>query len=125
MIASQSPHRLVQGSVVWVEVAVHSGTTKRRPAVVITASDEIILDRPIELVPITTTFADPVPRTHVELPWSPFGHPATRLRRRSAAVCDVVKRVHPSDVEVVGYVPTRYLLAILERIRELHRDSDA
>ena len=123
MTTDPSLLRVQQGSIIWVSVAIHSTVTKRRPALVISANDEIILDRPIAVVPITTTFTLPPPCTHVELPWSPNGHTSTRLRRRSAAVCDVVRRVLPSEVELVGQLPTRHLLRVLKQIQELNEDS--
>lgn len=118
------PPRLSQGSVVWAEVADPRGNIKRRPLVIVTATDEIVLDQPIVAVAITTTYPEPPPRNCVPLPWSPHRHPATRLARRSAAVCDWLIQVLPSDIELTGgYVPARTMLRILECLQGLGSDG--
>lgn len=116
-----APGQPAQGSIVWADVADPRGQVKRRPLVIVTASDELILDAPLVCAAITTTFPEPPPRAYVELPWYSRGHPATRLRRRSAVACHWLVPLKPSDiVETKGYVPTRVLIEILERIRELN-----
>ncbi len=107
---------LEQGAIVWVTPPGERGLGKRRPAVVLTASEEILLDQPVVVAALTTTFPNPAPPDHVVLPWSPHGHPVTRLRRRSAAVCTWLFEARPSEAEPVGRVPTRHLLDILRRL---------
>lgn len=115
------PEKLAQGSVVWAEVTDPRGRVKRRPVIVLTETTEIILDSPIVAVAITSSYPDPVPREFIELPWYAQGHPATGLRRRSAAACRWLVELHPSKViEIKGYVPQKTLLAIVQRIRELN-----
>ena len=64
---------------------------------------------------ITTTFGEPPPPDHVELPWHRQGHPVTRLRQRSAAVVSWLATVLPEDVEAyAGEVPPKLLAQILK-----------
>lgn len=120
-----APGQPTQGSIVWADVADPRGQTKRRPLVILTASGEVLLDAPIVGVAITTSFPEPPPHEYIELPWHPRGHPATRLRRRSAAACHWLVRLQPSDiVETKGYVPTRVLIEILARVRQLNELDD-
>lgn len=97
------------------------GNTKLRPIVIVTDTSEIVLDAEIVGVAITTTYPQPPDRRHVELPWARHRHPATGLARRSAAVCDWLVKLRPSQVlEIKGYVPQLALLEVLCRIREFN-----
>lgn len=101
----------------WATVPDPRGERKRRPFVIVTATEEIRPDHSVVGVAITTTFADPPPADHVSLPWDPTGRSATRLRRRSAAVCSWVVAVRPGEVgSVVGRVPADVLLQILRGV---------
>ena len=114
-----------QGSVWMASVPDANGHAKLRPVVVATPDAEIILDSPIVVVAITTRLHEPLPRTHVALPWSPRGHPATGLWKPCAAVCTWLIELRPSDLQQQkGYLPGRTLVALLERLRELHGDHD-
>jgi len=117
------PHQSLRiGAIVWAAIADPRGAVKVRPVVVATRTDEILLDQEWVGVAVTTTFGEPPPDSHVELPWDPIGHPATRLRRRSAAVCDWLVRLRASDVKSVeGYVPGRILLRIVNKVAETVR----
>ncbi len=109
-----------QGMIVWARVQPPRGPAKRRPVLIVTPTDEILLDQPMVAVAITTTFPEPPPASHVPLPWYPTGHPMTGLRRRSAAVCDWLVTFRPSDVEAIGgRVPTKPLAEVLARLRDL------
>jgi len=117
----ESRGQLAQGSLVWADVADGRGHIKRRPLVIVTETSEIVLDGPVVGVAVTTTYPEPPPREFVELPWDRRRHPATRLVRRSAAVCNWLVELTPSQVvEVRGYVPTKVLLQIIERVRDLN-----
>lgn len=117
---SGTPQQIAQGSVVWAEVADKNGFRKRRPVVIITATGEILLNAPIVAAAITTSYAEPPPPNVVELPWTHYGHPATGLRQRSAAVCDWLVTLLPGDVqEIKGYVPTKRLLQVIEKVKTL------
>lgn len=84
---------------------------------VVTATDQILLNAQIVGVAITCSFRNPPPENCVLLPWQRSNHPATGLARRSAAVCDWLVTLTPSDIEKIeGYVPRRYLLEILRKL---------
>ncbi|MBI5762620.1 MAG: type II toxin-antitoxin system PemK/MazF family toxin [Planctomycetes bacterium] len=119
-----APPSLKQGSIVWAGIPDRSGTLKTRPLVIITADSEILLDSPIVGVAVSTLIPESVPGSYVELPWYRGGHPATGLARRCAAVCDWLVILRPSEIrEIRGYVPTKYLLEILEKVGQIHKKS--
>jgi hypothetical protein len=108
---------LEQGRIVWAEVADANGIRKLRPAVIVTATDRIQPDLPLDLVAVTSRLPDPLPDDHVLLPWHVQGHPRTGLNRRCAAVCTWLCRVVPGDIrDVAGVVPGETLLRILSKI---------
>ncbi len=74
------------GSVVWAELADANGFRKRRPAVVVTATDDIVAGKTVRLLAITTRVPTPLPEDRVLLPWDGQGKARSGLRRRCAAV---------------------------------------
>lgn len=70
---------------------------------------------------ISTSFPDPPPANHVELPWhNDPRRVATRLPSRSAAVINWLRCVHPDEVtRLAGDVPPALMLDILRRLNEL------
>lgn len=116
---------LQQGSVVSAEVADPRGLVKRRPVLIITPTDEIVLNGTIVALAITTTFPDPPESNQVLLPWHSSGYCPTGLRRRSAVVCDWAVPIRPSQVKsVTGFLPTKYLLEVMSRRQQLERKPD-
>src|SRR6266853_907167 len=94
------------GQIVGAEIADANGVRKARPAVVMTASDQVSPAGLLELVAITSWLPAPIPDDHVLLPWHAQGHPRTGLNRKSAAVCSWVAVIPASAVEdVTGMVP--------------------
>lgn len=115
---TEGPERLKQGLIVWVEVEDPRGHRKKRPVVILTKTEEIILDARISGVPITTSFPDPPPEGFIKLPWFREGHAMTHLCRPSAAVCHWPVSFKPSDiVRVMGEVPKLKLIEINKTIR--------
>ena len=105
------------GRIVWADVKDANGFVKTRPAVVMSATAEIGLGKPLIVMAITTTYPDPPPADHVELPWHAQGHPVTRLTRRSAAVTTWMDTIMPDQIRGYGGgVPPKYMRKILERI---------
>ena len=88
------------GQIVWTELADANGTRKLRPAVVVTPTDQIVANGPLNVVAVTSRLPQPIPDDHVMLPWHQQGHPRTGLNRRCAAVCSWVARIAPGDVKV-------------------------
>ena len=110
---------LEAGAVVWIECEDPNGKNrKQRPAVVITAAVDIVAGGPIVAVAITTNLPNPLPDTHVLLPWSHRRHPRTSLTEPCAAHCAWIVPV-PSDAEKAGYVSGKLLRAITDKVAAL------
>lgn len=110
---------LKQGLIVWVSVADPNGFAKRRPVVIIGETESAPPESPLVGVAITTTYPEPAPPGYIELPWDPTGRATTRLRRRSAAVCNWLVTFGPGQVEsIAGEVPAETLLVILRNLPE-------
>jgi hypothetical protein len=104
-----------QGSIVRASVPDANGFVKSRPLLIISPTNEIIPDKPVAALAITTTFPDPPRENEVPLPWSRAGYPSTGLRKRSAVVCSWRVSIQPSQVEAVyGYLPMVHLIRVLE-----------
>jgi len=108
--------QIEQGTIGFATVADPRGNAKNRPVVIITDTSEIVLDAEIVAVAVTSTIPSPVTDQYVLLPWTRWGHPATGLTKRCAAHCQWLITLKPSDFSPRGYVPTRYLREILEKV---------
>lgn len=105
------------GSVVWAEVADPNGFRKVRPAVVVTATDNITVAGRLLLVAITTRLDSPLPDDHFLLPWDPQGKARSGLRRRCAAVASWQMEVAIDDVkDVVGILPPATITGLLVKV---------
>ena len=113
---------LQQGQVVWVEVADQSGrNAKCRPAVVLTATDEIQPGCQVAGAAVTTRYIAPLPAHYVLLPWHPSGNVVTRLKKKSFAVCDWVVAFSDGDIQAVGgLVPPHIMVQIMTSIDMLN-----
>ena len=114
-----------QGRIVWAELASLDGTTtKRRPAVIITPTDEIKSDQPFAVVAATTKFSEPLPDDHVHLPWHHQGKVRTRLRQATVVVCRWLSTIR---VEVIqnygGVVPPETMAEILAAVARLKKSK--
>ena len=79
---------LHRGQIVYVTVSDPQGRNpKRRPAIVLTPTDEIAEDGSVQLVAISNPTEHAPSEHQVLLPWHPQGQCGTRLRQESAAVC--------------------------------------
>ncbi|MBI3823836.1 MAG: type II toxin-antitoxin system PemK/MazF family toxin [Planctomycetes bacterium] len=108
------------GQIVWAEIADANGIRKARPAVVVTATDQIVPGGDLEVVAITSRIPNPVPDDHVLLPWHANGHPRTGLNRRSAAVCSWVAVISTADVQsIAGLVPAAPLLEVISKRKSI------
>ena len=111
---------LIQGRIVWAELADSNGFVKLRPAVIVSATEHLQRDQPIEVVAVTSRLPDELLEDHVLLPWHGQGHPRTGFNRRCAAVCSWLGRIMASDIQdVAGVVPGEPLLLILSKIAAL------
>jgi mRNA-degrading endonuclease toxin of MazEF toxin-antitoxin module len=112
--------QLRRGRIVWTEILDHNGHAKRRPAVILTPTSEIKEGAPFVVVAVTTTYPDPAPDDHVELPWHNAKHPVTRLTQRSAAVVSWLNTIMPEQVEgFAGDTPAKQMKAIEEKLDQL------
>jgi hypothetical protein len=88
--------------------------------VVLTPTDEIGAGRPIAVMAITTTYPEPPPAKHIELPWhNDPRRVGTGLGKRCAAVVNWLRFVEAEEiVELAGDVPAKLMLEILKRLEE-------
>jgi hypothetical protein len=116
-----SPASLPQlGSVVWAELEDANGFRKVRPAVVVTATANIVPAGTLRVLAITTRLANPLPDDHVLLPWDGRGIARTGLRRRCAAVARWQAEIPVSAVQqVIGILPSAVLEELLDKIAEI------
>lgn len=104
------------GSVVWAEMADANGFRKVRPAVVVTATADIVAGRPVRVLAITTRLPNPLPDDHVLLPWDPQGKARSGLRRQCVAVTTWQAEIAPADVQqVVGHLPATVMQVLLTK----------
>ncbi len=113
-----SSARLPQlGSVIWAELEDANGFRKVRPAVVVTASADIVADGALRVLAITTRLPTPLPEDHVLLPWDPQGKARSGLRRRCAAVAGWQLEIPVADVQqVVGILPPAVIAELLAKV---------
>jgi mRNA-degrading endonuclease toxin of MazEF toxin-antitoxin module len=105
------------GSVVWVELADANGFHKVRPAVVVSATADIVAGQPVRVVAITTRLPTPLPDDHVLLPWDRQGKARSGLRRKCAAVATWLAEIPLSDVrDTVGLLPSAVIAEVLARV---------
>ncbi|MFM9959706.1 MAG: type II toxin-antitoxin system PemK/MazF family toxin [Planctomycetaceae bacterium] len=107
------------GTIVWAIVADPTGRNhKRRPAVIVTPTAEILPGQALDAVAVTSHIPPSLPETSVELPWQIHGHPRTGLFKRCVARCDWLLTLAESDVlKVGGTVPDSELRQILAKLR--------
>lgn len=80
---------LCRGRIVRVEILdPQNRNPKRRPAVIVTPTEEILPDGEVILVAITGSVNAAPAEAQVALPWHAQGHTGTRLTKPSVAVCN-------------------------------------
>jgi PemK-like, MazF-like toxin of type II toxin-antitoxin system len=105
------------GSVVWAELKDDHGFRKVRPAIVVTATADIVAGRSLRVVAITTRLSNPLPDDHILLPWDRQGKARSGLRRKCAAVTTWQAEIAAQDVqEVVGILPPAVMDVVLAKI---------
>lgn len=109
---------LEQGRIVWAELPSSDGTTKkRRPAVIVTRTSEIVASKPFEVVSASTKFSEPLPDDQVHLPWHRDGKVRTQLRQPTVAVCSWACEILETDIlQYGGVVPPKVMLEIIDII---------
>ena len=115
-----------RGRIIYVELLDPQGRNlKRRPAVVVTATEEIVPEGEVVVVAISTQRVQAPPEAQVDLPWSRPRHPRTGLSEPCSAVCSWLARVKVSEIrDLGGVVPGRPLLEILNLLADLEQKSE-
>jgi mRNA-degrading endonuclease toxin of MazEF toxin-antitoxin module len=112
-----------RGRIVWVELNDPQGKNpKCRPAVILTATDQIKPDSDVWVVGVSTQGASTSAEVSVELPWDRTGHPhpKTGLKERCVVVCTWVAKVPLASIkDYAGIVPGKYFLEILRKVGDL------
>lgn len=109
----------VRGRIIKADVLDPQGRNrKRRPLVIITASEQILPGGSFWGVAITSAVSEPLPDDCVALPFHPRGHAKTKLRTFCAAKCTWLQKIeHEEDIyEYLGFVPEKQLLEILKKV---------
>jgi PemK-like, MazF-like toxin of type II toxin-antitoxin system len=117
---------LQPGAIIWVLTTDRYGVNEKvRPAVVIACSSDASSGDQVVAAAITTTIPNPLSSNLVELPWNRQGTAKTKLRRRSAVVCDWLLLFESSCIQSYsGYVPGNLLTLIMLKIEELKARFD-
>jgi hypothetical protein len=93
---------------------------KDRPAVIVTATEEIQPDGEVWVVAISTQMDAAPAEEQVALPWHPQRHPRTGLTERSSAVCTWLRKVPLSSIRKYGgMVPGRQLIELMGKVDAL------
>jgi mRNA-degrading endonuclease toxin of MazEF toxin-antitoxin module len=116
---------LERGRIVYVELLDPQGRNKkRRPAIILTASEEITPEGEVTVVAISSQLDQAPADAQVELPWHAQRHPRTGLSERCAAVCSWVLTVPvQSIVGQGGKVTGTHLIRILEKVAALRPEE--
>ena len=106
---------LRQGQVILVSVTDPRGKNpKPRPAVILTATDELSTADEFVVSAISTQFDEPLPEEYVKLPWSRDGRAKTGLTQPSVVKCRWLRKIRGSDVLAkIGHVPPTVLLEVM------------
>ena len=111
---------LSQGQVVEVEITDPRGQNKkRRPVVLVTATDELTTADKYVAVAISSVLADPIPPDWILLPWSADGRAKSGLTKPCVAKCHWMTTVRETEiVSVLGALPEtvmRDIMLIIEK----------
>jgi hypothetical protein len=99
-------------------LADHNGHLKRRPAIIISPTDEIEAGAEIAVMAISTSYPAPPPANCIELPWNnDRRRSVTRLSQRSAAVTNWLRYIREEEIdELAGDVPLTIMVRILSKM---------
>jgi mRNA-degrading endonuclease toxin of MazEF toxin-antitoxin module len=106
------------GRIIWAELpSSDRSSKKRRPAVVITPTAEIVAGEPFQVVSATTKFTEPLPADQIHLPWHRDGKVRTQLRQPTVVVCGWACEIVETDVlRYGGIVPPNVMFEIIQII---------
>ena len=114
------------GRLVWATLTDRRGKRADHPAIIITPNEELSEDEELAVMAVTTSYGDPPPPHHIELPWNPDPRKVgTRLSRRSAAVVNWLNFIHPRDIRrLAGDVPKPLMSQIQAALNALGEQRD-
>ncbi|MHC4404804.1 MAG: type II toxin-antitoxin system PemK/MazF family toxin [Planctomycetota bacterium] len=112
--------RLSQGQVVQVAVTDPRGLNlKPRPAVILTATDELSDADEFVVAAISTNFDEPLPMDHILLPWSRHGRARSGLTEPSVVKCRWLRRIKREDVlNILGHLPSTTMRDVLRVVTQ-------
>jgi mRNA-degrading endonuclease toxin of MazEF toxin-antitoxin module len=110
-----------RGRIVWVEMLDPQGRNpKRRPAVIVSADEEIKATGEAWVVAVSTQLGESPREDQVDLPWHADRHPRTGLTERCSAVCTWLTKIKvDSIINYLGTVPAAPMLTILGKVATL------
>lgn len=116
---------LVFGRIVWAEVAdPHGRNPKVRPLVVLSPTADITPDGVIRAVACSTRVGMAPADVCVPLPWDRTGHPKTKLREPTVAVCSwAVELPVAAVLDTAGVVSGRHILAIQSAMKRIETEA--
>ena len=121
--------KLCLGRIVWaIRPDPNGQNSKRRPWIILTATDEISDEEPFVAVAVSSQGDIDNSERLVELPWGPGQKSGTKLSRWSAAVCNWFVAIHVGELtedDCGGIVPAKTMIEINKRIQLLSRSRNA
>jgi len=112
--------RLSQGQVVEVAITDPRGQNRKaRPAVVLTATDELASADEFIVAAISTKFNDPLPTDWILVPRSIDGRAKSGLTEPSVVKCHWLRKVTRKDIIYVrGWLPTTIMRDIMQIVSQ-------
>jgi hypothetical protein len=85
---------------------------------------DIVEDKPILAVCVSTEVQNPIPSEHVALPWANPRHPRTGLNKPNVAKCNWLASISAASIiEVKGIVPAKQMAEIDVILRRLKSEG--
>ena len=112
--------QLSQGQVIKVEIADPRGQNKkRRPVVLVTATDELATAEEYVAVAISSKLTAPLPPDWILLPWSADGRAKSGLTEPCAAKCHWIVTVREAEIfSVLGALPETVMRDIMRIVEK-------
>lgn len=118
----------VHGRIIWANFVDPQGNEAGpHRAVIITPTEDIEAGKPIRVVVISSKLHWAKAEDMVILPFFPTsaGHPVTRLKKKSAAICNWRPAIKEADITGYGgEIKGKWLFSILKRVKELDKETE-
>ncbi len=120
---------LQQGRIVWIELFDPQGRNpKRRPAVILTPTNEIRAGSDVVVAAISSQTDQSPAEVSVEVPWHRDGHPRTKLNRRNIVVCTWLVTIPVdaiTEADLGGMIPFAEMAKVLTIVRDLQNPASS